>query len=220
MMTDLLLADDQDIFRAGVARLVATDQDFRIVAQCKDVKRLENAMQSHRNATVIVASSLLAQYPCSLATIQENNGHSIVIANAKESAQPFFDRGAQGVMYRSATGAMLLDCLRRVLRGEQKVQCVGFETPQHANDAVGARVRDRMTPKELNVLSLLMQGCRNREIGVQMGTTEQVIKNCLRNIFDKVGVSDRLELGLFTIHHPLLASAAACVQVCEEVICI
>lgn len=76
-------------------------------------------------------------------------------------------------------------------------------------DAVGARVRDRLTPKEIKIVALIVQGFKNKEIASTLGTTEQVIKNYLRSIYDKTGVSDRLELALFTIHHRVLAQAAA-----------
>jgi DNA-binding NarL/FixJ family response regulator len=79
------------------------------------------------------------------------------------------------------------------------------------NDMVGARVRDRLTPKELRIVALIVQGYKNKEIASELGTTEQVIKNYLRNVYDKIGVSDRLELALFTIHHRILAEAAAAV---------
>ena len=58
-----------------------------------------------------------------------------------------------------------------------------------------------------------MQGYKNKEIASQLGTTEQVIKNYLRNVYDKIGVSDRLELALFTIHHRILNEAAAATTV-------
>ncbi len=74
---------------------------------------------------------------------------------------------------------------------------------------VGTRVRDRLTPKEMRIVALIVQGCKNREIALRLKTTEQVIKNYLRSIYDKTGVSDRLELALFTIHHRMLAAAAA-----------
>jgi DNA-binding NarL/FixJ family response regulator len=74
---------------------------------------------------------------------------------------------------------------------------------------VGTRVRDRLTPKEMRIVALIVQGCKNREIAIRLKTTEQVIKNYLRSIYDKTGVSDRLELALFTIHHRVLAQAAA-----------
>jgi len=76
-------------------------------------------------------------------------------------------------------------------------------------DMVGLRVRDRLTPKEMRIVALIVQGCKNREIAQRLKTTEQVIKNYLRSIYDKTGVGDRLELALFTIHHRVLAQAAA-----------
>ncbi len=73
---------------------------------------------------------------------------------------------------------------------------------------VGMRVRERLTPKEIRVVALIVQGCKNREIAIRLRTTEQVVKNYLRSVFDKTGVGDRLELALFTIHHKVLAQMA------------
>jgi DNA-binding NarL/FixJ family response regulator len=63
--------------------------------------------------------------------------------------------------------------------------------------------------RNLRIVALIVQGYKNKEIATQLGTTEQVIKNYLRNVYDKIGVSDRLELALFTIHHRILNEAAA-----------
>ena len=60
----------------------------------------------------------------------------------------------------------------------------------------------------MQIVSLIVQGCKNKHIATQLGTKEQVIKNYLRSIYDKTGVSDRLELALFTLHHRVLAEAA------------
>ena len=73
---------------------------------------------------------------------------------------------------------------------------------------VGTRVRDRLRPKEMRIVALIIQGLKNREIALRLKTTEQVIKNYLRSIYDKTGVDDRLELALFTIHHRVLLHAA------------
>ena len=69
-----------------------------------------------------------------------------------------------------------------------------------------------LTAKELKIVALIVQGYKNKDIAAQLGTTEQVIKNYLRNVYDKIGVSDRLELALFTIHHRILAEAAAAIS--------
>ena len=83
-----------------------------------------------------------------------------------------------------------------------------WRLPGLDEDSVGSRVRDRLTPKELKIVALIVQGCKSKEIAIRLSTTEQVIKNYLRSIYDKTGVSDRLELALFTIHHRILAEAA------------
>ena len=64
--------------------------------------------------------------------------------------------------------------------------------------------RNRLTPREIEVAALVWEGMTNREIGQTIGTTEQVVKNYLRKIYDKLGVSDRLELALYCVHHRLL----------------
>ena len=91
------------------------------------------------------------------------------------------------------------------------LRCVRYAnvTTMKTQDSVGERVRDRLTPKEMQIVALIVQGCKNKDIAQQLNTKEQVIKNYLRNIYDKTGVSDRLELALFTIHHRILAEAAA-----------
>jgi DNA-binding NarL/FixJ family response regulator len=113
-----------------------------------------------------------------------------------------------GVLSRNVAGTDLVECVRHVSRGQRFVQRTNITTMQAA-DTVGTRVRDRLTPKEMQIVALIVQGCKNKEIAIQLGTKEQVIKNYLRAIYDKTGVSDRLELALFTIHHRVLAEAAA-----------
>ena len=58
-----------------------------------------------------------------------------------------------------------------------------------------------LTAKELLIVALVVQGYKNKEIAAELGTTEQVIKNYLRKVYDKIGVSDRLEVALFMIRH-------------------
>jgi len=61
--------------------------------------------------------------------------------------------------------------------------------------------RERLTPKEIQIATLVWQGLTNREIGRIVGTSEQVIKNHLRNTFDKLGVWSRLELAMYVASH-------------------
>jgi DNA-binding NarL/FixJ family response regulator len=207
-MNKLILADNQAIFRAGTAKILAMEDDFRIIAQCAEVDRLFPALDTFRGATLIFASSLKLDLQVLVPRVLAAGSRSIVIAENGEPIQPWFGAGVNGAAHRNVTGPALIECVRHVGQGDRHVRAAGVDEPGLDDDSVGSRVRDRLTPKELKIVALIVQGCKNKEIAVRLTTTEQVIKNYLRSIYDKTGVSDRLELALFTIHHRMLAEAA------------
>jgi DNA-binding NarL/FixJ family response regulator len=208
-MNKIILADSQAIFRAGMAKVLGSDDDFRIIAQCSDTERMMHAATTFPGALVLFASVLKPELSRLKVLLETVGSRGIVIAENTESPIIFVQHGFSGVILRNSTGAALVECVRRVAAGEtwQPLQAVSADAS--TEDMVGTRVRDRLTPKEMRIVALIVQGCKNREIATRLKTTEQVIKNYLRSIYDKTGVSDRLELALFTLHHRVLAEAAA-----------
>jgi DNA-binding NarL/FixJ family response regulator len=209
IMNKIILADSQAIFRAGTAKVLAMDEDVRIIAQCNDLDRMHHAITTFPGSIVLFATSLqpdLARLRMMLETV---GSRGIVIAENTDTASAFLQQGFRGVIFRNVTGPALTECVRAVAAGDIWLppQLMVADSPEE--DMVGARVRDRLTPKEMRIVALIVQGCKNREIATRLKTTEQVIKNYLRSVYDKTGVSDRLELALFTIHHRVLAAAAA-----------
>jgi DNA-binding NarL/FixJ family response regulator len=207
-MNKIILADNQGIFRAGTAKILAIEDDFRIVAQCGDQARLFQVMDTFRGATLVFASSLKLNNLEFMARVRSIGSRAIAIAENYEPLQPLLADGVNGAVHRAVSGPSLIECMRRVIQGERGVVANGCQGTVHEEDPVGARVRDRLTPKEMKIVALIIQGCKNKEIALRLTTTEQVVKNYLRSIYDKTGVSDRLELALFTIHHRMLAEAA------------
>ena len=201
-MNRIILADNQAIFRAGAARVLALEEDIRIVAQCDDLVRLNSAIESIRGAVILVSSTLSPDLPALLAQAHSKSLDSRVVLIIENTEEVADDLAAQldGLICRSIGGPALIDCVRRIARGQRCLQRTNV-TAMQPSDSVGARVRDRLTPKEMQIVALIVQGCKNKDIANQLGTKEQVIKNYLRSICDKSGVSDRLELALFTIHH-------------------
>jgi len=207
-MNKIILADSQAIFRAGTAKVLAMDEDMRIIAQCTDLDRLHHAITTFPGSIVLLASSMRPDLTRMRMLLETTSSRGIVIAENNESASTYLQQGFRGVVYRSVNGPTLVECVHRVASGETWIpQLMRNESAE--DDMVGTRVRDRLTPKEMRIVALIVQGCKNREIAMRLKTTEQVIKNYLRSIYDKTGVSDRLELALFTIHHRVLAQAAA-----------
>jgi DNA-binding NarL/FixJ family response regulator len=100
-------------------------------------------------------------------------------------------------------------CIRKVAEGElwldnQAVNWVIDAYRAQAAHLTNKPARAKLSDKELLIISYVTQGLRNKEIAHEIHTSEQVIKNYLRKIYDKLGVSDRLELALYCIHHQLL----------------
>jgi DNA-binding NarL/FixJ family response regulator len=195
-MNKVILADSQAIFRAGTAKVLAMDEDMRIIAQCTDLDRMMHAISTFPGSIVVLAASLRPDMARLRSLLETSGSRGIVIAENNESASAFMQQGFRGVVFRNVTGPSLVECVRRVAAGDTWTppQLMMPESPEE--DLVGARVRDRLSPKEMRIV-------------LRLKTTEQVIKNYLRSIYDKTGVSDRLELALFTIHHRQLAQAAA-----------
>ena len=210
-MNKIILADNQAIFRAGTAKILAMEDDFRIIAQCPDSDRLFQALDAFRSVVLIFAATLKIDLKTLTDRVSNAGSRSIVILENNDSPQPYLAAGVEGLVYRNVSGPALLDCSRRVSGGERFQQPATGNAELMEEDAVGARVRDRLTAKEMKIVALITQGCKNKEIAIRLGTTEQVVKNYLRSIYDKTGVSDRLELALFTMHHKMLAQAAAAV---------
>ncbi len=200
-----------------MARILAIEEDFRIVGQCDDLPRLHKAIGVFPNAMVVVGASLRPEFGDLVRATRSGGGSVIAIVENDENPKDYIREGVRGILYRDTSNAELLRCVRAAARGEVYVQKRISDTGEaFESDVVAERVRERLTPKELMIVRLLLQGYKNRDIAEELHNSEQVIKNYLRSIFDKTGVSGRLELALFAMHHKLLGDAPAQVQPSHE----
>ena len=150
---------------------------MRIVAQAQ-TRQMFMALDKFRAAVLVVAGGFRnGDTVASLQGAAKVKTRVIVLADA-ESAQRY-EAGAHAVVYRNVTSPALVDCVRKVARGDTWVQDIAVPSELTENDMVGLRVRDRLTAKELRIVALIVQGYKNKEIATQLGTTEQVIKNYL-----------------------------------------
>ena len=208
-MLKVILADNQAIFRAGAAKVLAVEDDLRIVAQAQSADQVTMSLDRFRASVLVISDAIVGDLGKVVAEAKKHKTQVVIVSDKPDNVSDLVRAGAAGIVYRSVTGATLIECIRKVAKGENFVQDTAVAKEVEESDQVGARVRDRLTPKELKIVSLVVQGYKNKEIASRLGTTEQVIKNYLRNVYDKIGVGDRLELALFTIHHRILAEAAA-----------
>jgi DNA-binding NarL/FixJ family response regulator len=206
----VILADTQAIFRAGLRKIFALEDDIRVVGQAETLSQTQSAVTKF-SADVLIFESALAPNPVEVVTelLRQAPQLKIVVVTPASDEQltlDLFRRGAHGILTREVEPELLVNCLRKVAAGEpwlenQAIHWVMEAYRGHNLRPSGARPKVQLTPKETLIVSCVTQGMKNKEIAIRVGTTEQVVKNYLRKVYDKLGVADRLELALYCLSH-------------------
>ena len=208
----ILLADSQAIYRVGMRKVFALENDLEVVAQVDTIDDLFGALGKHSAHVLLLEGGLVNGSPRGIPDIVQTAPDIKIIvqtaANDESHTVELYRRGVRGIIPRSISPDLLVRCVRKIAAGEtwidnQSVNWVIKAYRSQATALTNPRSQPRLSPKELAIIACIAQGKRNKEIAFQMGTTEQVIKNYLRKIYDKLGVSDRLELALYCLHHQL-----------------
>ena len=206
----VILADTQAIFRAGLRKIFALEDDIRVVGQAETLPQTKSAVTKF-SADILIFESALAPNPVEAVTelLRQAPQIKIVVVTPASDEQltlDLFRRGAHGILSREVEPELLVECLRKVAAGEpwlenQAIHWVMEAYRGHNLRPSGARPKVQLTPKETLIVSCVTQGMKNKEIAIRVGTTEQVVKNYLRKVYDKLGVADRLELALYCLSH-------------------
>jgi two-component system, NarL family, nitrate/nitrite response regulator NarL len=206
----IFIADMEGVFRMGLERLFASESDLCVVCETDQPGELLPQVAALQPDVMFVQLEMLG--PDSQGMLQAIRSGApgtklVVMASAvcEDDALAFMKRGARGVILRTAEPALFVKCARKVAENEvwlRKAQ-VAHMARVLSERTSSNRPVDTLTKREKLVISCLVQGRRNREIAKHLSITEQTVKNHLRSIYDKVGVSDRVELVLYTIHQRL-----------------
>ncbi|MGC1371925.1 MAG: response regulator transcription factor [Candidatus Sulfotelmatobacter sp.] len=206
----VIVADTQAIFRAGLRKIFALEDDIRVVGQAETLPQTQSAVTKF-SADVLILESAMAPNPVEAVTelLRQAPHLKIVVVTPGLDEQltlDLFRRGTHGILSREVEPELLVDCLRKVAAGEpwlesQAIHWVMEAYRGHNLRPSGARPKVQLTPKESLIVSCVTQGMKNKEIAIRVGTTEQVVKNYLRKVYDKLGVADRLELALYCLSH-------------------
>src|SRR5580692_4476312 len=114
----IILADNQAIFRTGMARVLANEADMRLAAQCADVERLKEAVGSLRQSIVVYPSSICADLHSIIEWIEQASSRSIVVVEHGTTLDDSVADRIEGQVLRSVAGPQLVDCIRRIALGE------------------------------------------------------------------------------------------------------
>jgi DNA-binding NarL/FixJ family response regulator/HPt (histidine-containing phosphotransfer) domain-containing protein len=215
----ILIADDHPVVRFGVRRMLQGHAEFMVVGEAADGKEAIHEMREMHpdillldlNMPLLPGLETLRE----LTTIQVPT-KTILLTSAITQRQVLeaLQLGARGVVLKDAMAADLSTCISTVMAGHywlgskpvsnlvQVLNDLMEEIKQPPQNTFG------LTSRELEVVTLIAQGNTNKDIARECKIAEETVKRHLKNIFDKVGVWNRLELALFAINNHLVGEIA------------
>lgn len=226
----VLIADAQPIVLEGLRRVLGHYPDIEVVADAADgVEAIDKAV--HLAPDIILLDPRMPRVDglTVLRSIQTRAPRSKVILFASaENKDEFVEAmklGCSGILLKETSTALIEKSIHRVHAGEIWLDSTttaavirhfaspkdfpAAHAPAHSSSSNGKAPRERaqLSQREREIIVLIAQGYKNKEIAEKMFITEQTVKNHLHNVFDKLGVSDRLELALYAIHNSLHVKA-------------
>lgn len=214
-LVKILIADDHPIFRDGLRRLLEAEKGFRVVAEaCDGVEAVDFVRRFQPE--ILLLDLAMPRRP-GLEALRELNHESaqvrvilLTAAAEREQIVEALQLGARGVVLKDCGTEILMKSIRAVLGGEY---WVGREPVSNllqylrslmeSSTKLSRQKRFGLTPRELDIVSTVVAGYANREIAEHFKISEDTVKHHLSNIFDKTGVSTRLELALFAVNQSL-----------------
>jgi len=213
----ILIADDHPIFRDGLKRLLESERDFKVVGEaCDGVEAVKLVQQL--KPEILLLDLAMPRRPGLEALREMNSGPALssvrvillTAAAEKDQIVEALQLGARGVVLKDSATQILLKSIRAVMNGEYWVgrESVAnlvqyLRTLVDSSSHESRKKRYGLTPREFEVISAVVAGYANKEIAEYFKISEDTVKHHLSNIFDKVGVSTRLELALFAVNQSL-----------------
>jgi DNA-binding NarL/FixJ family response regulator len=207
----IILADSQAVYRVGILQVLTSEIDMRVVAQANTLAGAHRAVErffiqpptqrASTSAIILLEGSMISARVDAISELVRHAPQVKIIAQFDERDESntveLHRRGVRGIIPRSISPDLLVKCVRKIAADEtwidnQSINWVIEACWSQTTALALPRTQPRLSP-----------GMRNKEIAHQLGTTEQVIKNYLRKVYDKLGVSDRLQLAVYCIHHQL-----------------
>jgi len=209
------IADDHPIFRDGVRKLLESEEDIQVVGEVSSGAECP-AMLAKLKPDILLLDLRMPDKD-GLTLLEEMNFDTmptrVVVLTATEDDRDVVRAmrlGARGVVLKQSASDLLIKSIRKVAGGEiwlDKRMTAEVMKAFSKSTETGRREKPLLSDREKEIVQLVAQGFRNREIGEKLFISEQTVKNHLHNIFDKLGVSDRLELALYAIHHRITDTA-------------
>jgi len=214
---NIVISDDHALFREGLRRLLEAEPGVRIVGEASDGEETVRVVGELKPHVLLLDLSLPKLSGLEVLAALGKLGiqtRTIMLTAAIEREQVIeaLQLGVRGVVLKHSALQLLLKCIRCVNEGQYWVGQEGVSDLVHAlrqmkpsHGAPGAIRNFGLSPREMEVIALIVAGYTNKDMARELRISENTAKHHLTNIFDKLGVSNRLELVLYAVDNGLVA---------------
>ena len=211
----IVIADDHPVVRVGLRNMLQAEPLMQVVGEARDGMEALNVVRS-TTPDVLLLDLAMPKMP-GMETLRElttetTDTRTIVLTGLIDKRQILeaLQLGARGVVLKDAAMEHLSACIRAVMQGQYWLEgrpvqnLVQVLRDLAAQTTPPPRKTFGLTSRELEVVTQITEGCTNKDIAKAFGISEETVKRHLTNIFNKLGVGNRLELALFALNHNLL----------------
>jgi two-component system nitrate/nitrite response regulator NarL len=212
----VVVADDHPVVRFGVKNMLESEPGFEVVGEAEDGDiAITETLELEPDILLLdVQMPRLPGLEALRAIMSKSPRVKIIMLTSTISTQQIIEAlqiGARGIVLKDAVAGDLSKSMRAVLSGDywiggERVVNLVAALNELMKQAAAAPEKKTygLTPRELEVVTCIVEGCSNKDVAKQFSISEETVKRHLSNIFDKTGVSTRLELALFAIAHKLV----------------
>ena len=211
----ILIADDRALLRDALKKLLEKEPDFEVVGVARNGGEVEGQLTKLKPDVLLLDLNMRRQ--SGIEVMRSLNGLArevriilLTAASVENQVVEALRLGARGVIMKDNASHLLYKGIRAVMSGEYWVDHKSISELVRALQGASATARNGgnaasfgLTPRELEILRAIMDGCTNREIGQKFSISAQTVKHHLTSIFQKAGVSNRLELALLAMNNRL-----------------
>ncbi|CCJ34430.1 response regulator [Caloramator australicus] len=204
----VLIADDHELIRRGLERIISFEEDIEVVGEARDGREVLDILKSKAVDVLLLDINMPIINGIDVLKIVKKDFNNVrvillTVENQNTIIKKAIEIGADGYILKDSAGSEIVEAIRRVYSGEnyidKSLMSILFEDIKSKGKRTN--ILDSLTKREREILYLISQGLSNKEIGERLFLSEKTVKNYTTNIFSKLDVRDRVQAAIIAIEN-------------------